>query len=202
LIDSVKFNANMTACVAGLTDGTKDITVANITVADTMTASNVVVGNTCTVARLGVTGTLTVSGLLEGSRQFFVWYGYVIGNGSGYVFDPAQPPISGNYANLTMPRSGSVIAITTARYVSACANQQTMTPQIRKNGVALAAAATLTITNAVTGARTGVASTFARDTYQFTEGDRLSAYVVMTGTAGSAALDSYIAIGAEVVFDK
>jgi hypothetical protein len=150
------------------------------------------------VARLGVTSTLTVSGLLEGSRQFLVWYGYVIGNGTVYVGAPA---VSGGRNYYTMPRSGSVLAITTARYVSACANAQTMTPEIINSGTVLCAAATLTITAAVTGARTGVASTFARDTYKFAVGDSLGGYVVMSGTAGSAALDSYIAIGAEVVFD-
>jgi hypothetical protein len=189
-------NQNFTDIINGVSDGTKDLNVANLIASGVSTS---VEFNTPT---LGVTGTLTVGGLLQGSRQFFVWFNQVEGNGSGYLYGSINSATTGTAVDrVVMPRAGSIVAITVGQYTSACANAQTMTPQIVGATGGTVSAATITVSAAVTGARAGVASTFARGANTFNAGDTLTGYVVMSGTAGSAAMKAFVSIGAEVVFN-
>jgi hypothetical protein len=179
--DSTQLNQNFAAITDGLTDGTKDIKVSSISVGD-----------------------MTVTDTLSGSRQFFVWTGFLEGNTTGYLSpDPYTKPIAYPWYGSPMPYSGSIISITSLMYVSQCANAQTITPRIVKasGSSVVAAASTLTISAAVTGIKTGVASNYARGAYPFSMGDDLCAHVVMSGTAGSAAMCGRFNILAEVYFN-
>lgn len=193
--DADQVNGNFGAITNGLQDGTKDISVNDIA------CSNVAASVNLTAAKMAITGTLTVSGMVEGSRHLVVWGEEVNGNTSGYLRGSyISVPAATAQQRVVQGRSGSLIGISIGRNIAVLANTQTVTPQIFKNGVAWISATTITVDSS--GIKTGIVSSFARGANTFTEGDVLDAYIVTSGTAGSAAMRAYVTITAEVVYDS
>ena len=169
--DASKVMQDFNDILAGVTDGTKDLSVANVT-ASNVSGTHLTVANTATV-----NGNAVVGGELQGSRAVISFGAMNINltNSSGYFLNGST--LGGVETSMTMPRAGSIVGYSVMANAWSHASTMSLKFDFRKNNSDIFSSSSVTASTATMLVAYG---TFARNANTFAAGDRLQAYVDIT----------------------